>query len=166
MSRTFGEDLELFAEAVRTIRQPDFEAILRTVKDYLSSSLSVSKIEVVRRQSRGHDLVLVPVIDKSDPYGAYGLFDREGRPNGQNAFSYIKQRNLWIISSGEEETLAKSKIYVDQWSDSHADEIPTFVRFEENKRHRGDERTRTLICVPVYKKNITAVVYYESKEEA
>jgi len=166
MSRTFGEDLELFAEAVRTIRQPDFEAILRTVKDYLSSSLSVSTIEVVRRQSRGHDLVLVPVIDKSDPYGAYGRFDQEGRPNGQNAFSSSSSAIFGLFLVEGKRHWQSQKIYVDQWSDSHADEIPTFVRFEENKRHRGDERTRTLICVPVYKKNITAVVYYESKEEA
>jgi hypothetical protein len=38
------------------------------------------------------------------------------------------------------------------------------VRFEK-RRHPRDERTRTLICVPVYKDNITGVAHYESEEK-
>jgi hypothetical protein len=166
VDHTFARELEIFSESSGGISSENFERLIIKVAAYAKKILHVHKLEMLIHHHVDGDRMLYPVIDQEDLYKAYPVHTG-GKPNGINAFAYLTDTPVWIVSSSSsEQILTKVDSYRDLWSDSASHELPHFQRFESKRRGwEQRENTRTLISIPIIiDRHYHSVVYFESNE--
>ncbi|MES9867696.1 MAG: hypothetical protein ABW157_20415 [Candidatus Thiodiazotropha sp. LLP2] len=146
MSSSFGEQLIQFAYAVDYIDADNFNRIRQLVDNYTRNTLNITVTRFMVTSQIGDKIGLIPhKFATMGKYSTMPVRDAKNHIASQTAYSFIKNRPLWIVSATPNNPLLnKSVKYRDLWSKSTS--IPKYIK-------PSSDPIKTSIIIPLKDEN-------------
>ena len=163
---SFGEALRSFSNSIDVLREDEFERVLFAAREYLAENFAVVTVDRLAEVVSEGQQKLAPTFTDTE-YDLYPVRTADGEPNGLSAAAFTSKRKMWVTPSSEEkyETLTTAGARIERWNPDSPAELPRFLRVTDEHGNAMGERSRTLISIPIKRRNMTtAVVYFESED--
>jgi hypothetical protein len=156
MPTTFASQLRSFARAVDIVDDATFDGVRKLIVRYVEKDLGAHYFELMREHAIGHGRGLGMFWSSRDTPNAWPLRTEAGAYTNAVTASYAERRPVWAVSP-DEAPLGRAVAMSDEWS-----QLPDLPAPYLPMAESGD--TRTLVVVPLVRKQPLGVLYFESAE--
>ncbi|WP_138760643.1 hypothetical protein [Modestobacter altitudinis] len=154
MPTTFAGQLRSFARAVDIVDDATFDGVRKLIVRYVEKDLGAQYFELMREQTVGGRRGLSMSWSSLDSANAWPVETEPGVYTNMVTAAYGQRRPLWAVS-GDDSPLGQGRAINDEWS--RLGDLPTsYSPMAQN------EDTRTLVVVPLRRKQPLGVFYFES----
>jgi len=154
MPTTFAGQLRSFARAVDIVDGTTFDGVRDLIVRYVEKDLGAEYFELMREQTVGGGRGLSMFWSSLDTPNAWPVQSETGSYTNAVCAAYCERRPVWAVSR-DDAPLGRGGVIDDEWS--LLGDLPTPY---EPMAESGD--TRTLVVVPLVRKQPLGVFYFES----
>jgi hypothetical protein len=148
---TFAGQLRHFARSVDIVDDATFDQFRRLIYRYVKNELDAAYFELLREQAMDHDAALKMFWSSEDRDHNWPVRRADGTYSNVIALAFGEQRPLWIVGQ-DHEPLDRAAGLEDQWF--HNADLPGY-------EPSADKAIRTLIVLPLRRRRILGVCYFE-----
>jgi hypothetical protein len=149
---TFANQLRHFARAVDIVDDEIFDRVRQLVYKYVKTELGAAYFELMRDQSLDQELVLKMFWSSEDKDHLWPMRGTEGSYTNAVTAAFAEGQPLWVVNPTKG-TLADAEKLTDEWSNTS--DLPPY-------RPVAEQSIRTLIVLPLRRKQRLGVCYFES----
>lgn len=163
MDQTFGERLLQVSKTIDILDEHTFKDILKLIEEYTKKTLNIKYVSIMTMppNNLNSEITILNKFTLGDTdRTTMAIKKPNGEYCGQTAYSFDKEKPLWVLSDIEDRTLKGSKSYIDQWSQD--ENVPEFISIDIHSI------IKTSIIIPISRQNniqnIYGVVNFETEE--